>query len=112
MSVGEFLARLTRVLDGAHIPTMFCGSIASTQDDDLVVDLRQDDVPRLLAAFPEDEYYVSADAVREAVQRRSQFNIIDFSTGWKADLIVRRARPFSVHELLRRRRVAILGAEV
>lgn len=30
MSVGEFLARLTRVLDGAGIPTMFCGSIAST----------------------------------------------------------------------------------
>jgi hypothetical protein len=54
MSVGEFLARLTRVLDGAHIPTMFCGSIASTyygmprttQDVDLVVDLRLDDIPR------------------------------------------------------------------
>lgn len=30
MSVGELLARLTRVLDGAQIPTMFCGSIAST----------------------------------------------------------------------------------
>jgi len=120
MSVGEFLARLTRVLDGARIPTMFCGSIASTyygmprttQDVDLVVDLRQDDIPRLLAAFPEDDYYVSEDAVREAVQRRSQFNIIDFRTGWKADLIVRRARPFSVEELVRRQRVEILGVEV
>ncbi len=48
----------------------------------------------------------------EAVQRRSQFNIIDFRSGWKADLIVRRARPFSVEELVRRRRVEILGAEV
>jgi hypothetical protein len=120
MSVGEFLARLTRILDGANIPTMFCGSIASTyygmprttQDVDLVVDLRPDDIPRLLAAFPEDEYYVSEDAVREAVKRRTQFNIIDFNTGWKADLIVRRARPFSAEELTRRKRVAILGAEV
>jgi len=80
---------------------MFCGSIASTyygmpritQDVDLVVDLRQEDIPRLLAAFPEDEYYVSEEAVREAVRRRTQFNIIDFRTDWKADLIVRRARP-------------------
>jgi len=120
MSVGEFLARLTRVLDDANIPTMFCGSIASTyygiprttQDVDLVVDLRPDDVPRLLAAFPEDQYYVSEDAVRDAVRRRSPFNIIDFETGWKADLIVRRARAFSAEELTRRRRVEILGAEV
>lgn len=112
MSVGEFLARLTRVLDDVGIPTMFCGSIASTyygmprttQDVDLVVDLRPDDIPRLLAAFPEDEYYISEDAVREAVQRRTQFNIIDFRTGWKADLIVRRARPFSVEELMRQER--------
>ncbi len=29
MSVSEFLARLTGVLDGARIPTMFCGSIAT-----------------------------------------------------------------------------------
>ena len=84
----------------------------TTQDVDLDVDLRQEDIPRLLAAFPEDEYYVSEEAVREAVRRRTQFNIIDFSTGWKADLIVRRARPFSVEELLRRQRVAILGVEV
>ncbi len=63
----------------------------TTQDVDLVVDLREDDIPRLLAAFPQDEYCVSEDAVRQAVQRRSQFNIIDFRTGWKADLIVRKA---------------------
>lgn len=120
MSVGDLLARLTRVLDDAGIATMFCGSIASTyygiprttQDVDLVVDLRPEDVPRLLAAFPEDQYYVSEDAVRDAVRRRSPFNIIDFHTGWKADLIVRRARAFSAEELTRRRRVEVLGAEV
>jgi len=120
MSVGAFLARLTRVLDDAQIPTMFCGSIASTyygmprttQNVDLIVDLRPEDISRLLAAFPETDYYVSEDAAREAVRRRSQFNVIDFQTGWKADLIVRRARAFSENELIRRQRVEILGAEV
>lgn len=120
MSVGELLARLTRVLDDATIPSMFCGSIASTyygmprttQDVDLVVDLRTEDIPRLLAVFPEDQYYISEDAVRDAVTRRGPFNIIDFRTGWKADLIVRRARPFSVEELKRRRRVEVLGADI
>jgi hypothetical protein len=120
MSIPEFLARLTRILDDARIPAMFCGSIASTyygmprttQDVDLVVELRLEDIPRLLAALPEDEYYVSEQAARDAVLRGSQFNVIDFRTGWKADLIVRRARAFSVEELRRRRRVEIPGAEV
>lgn len=120
MSVGELLARLTRALDDAKIPAMFCGSIASTyygmprttQDVDLVIDLRPENIPGLLAAFPEDQYYVSEDAVRDALRRRSPFNIIDFRTGWKADFIVRRARAFSIEELTRRRRVEVLGAEV
>lgn len=70
------LARLTRVLDDAQIPTMFCGSIASTyygmprttQDVDLIVDLRLEDVSRLLVAFPETEYYVSEELQRLQLQ--------------------------------------------
>jgi uncharacterized protein YprB with RNaseH-like and TPR domain len=29
------------------------------------------------------------DTAREALARRTQFNVIDMATGWKADLIVR-----------------------
>ena len=42
---------------------------------------------------------------------RGPFNLIDLATGWKADLIVRRARPCSELEMLRRQRDALLGAD-
>jgi hypothetical protein len=36
-------------------------------------------------------------------------NIIDFSEGWKADLIFRKDRPFSVEEFRRRRVLPLYG---
>jgi hypothetical protein len=48
-----------------------------------------------------DRYYVSPEAAREPLNRRSLFNIIDFAEGWKADLIVRKERPFSAEEFRR-----------
>src|SRR5262249_1074259 len=47
-------------------------------------------------------YYVSPEAAREALRRRSMFNVIHFAEGWKADLIVRKDRPFSAEEFRRR----------
>jgi hypothetical protein len=49
-----------------------------------------------------DRYYISPESAREALARRSMFNVIDFDEGWKADLIVRKDRPFSIEELRRR----------
>ncbi|MFO0749479.1 MAG: hypothetical protein U1F43_27990 [Myxococcota bacterium] len=96
---------------------MFVGSMASalhgpprsTQDIDLVIALGRADIARLVAAFPEDRYYISAEAVRDAVLRRGPFNVIDLESGWKADLMVRKDRPFSVAELGRRQHAEILG---
>jgi hypothetical protein len=55
---------------------------------------------------------VDAEAALDALRRRSQFNVIDMATAWKADLIVRRARPFSVEEMSRRAEGNLLGARV
>lgn len=112
-----FIARVAAALDSAGLPYMFVGSMAgtlhgpprSTQDIDLVVALGRADVARLLAAFPEDRYYVSDEAARDAVVRRGTFNIIDLESGWKADIMVRKDRAFSLSELGRRRRAELLG---
>jgi hypothetical protein len=40
------------------------------------------------------------------------FNVIDFSGGWKADLIVRKDRPFSIEELRRRQPGLLQGASL
>lgn len=120
MSLRGFLARLTGLLEKAQVPYMLSGSVASTfysaprttQDIDIVVALDGMRLQALLALLPEDELYFSQDAARDALRRRSMFNIIDLETGWKADLIVRKGRPFSEVEFQRRVQVDLLGLQV
>ncbi len=120
MSLRGFLARLTGLLEEAQVPYMLSGSIASTfysaprttQDIDIVVALDGTRLRALLALLPEDELYFSQDAARDALRRRSMFNIIDLETGWKADLIVQKGRRFSEVEFHRRVQVDLLGLQV
>src|ERR1051325_9232364 len=107
---GAFLARLTTKLDAAGVPHMVVGSFASSfhgvprssQDLDLVIDPDLAALRRFLADLPAQEYYADADTAFEALRRRGQFNVIDMATAWKADLIVRKNRPFSLEEMRRR----------
>ena len=57
-------------------------------------------------------FYVDVARAQDAETRRGQFNVIDAATGWKADLIVQKARPFSVMEFSRRQPAHLLGMEV
>jgi hypothetical protein len=47
-----------------------------TNDIDIVVDLREDEIPKLKGCYPEGEFYFDEDSARRAVNSRSQFNII------------------------------------
>jgi hypothetical protein len=117
---GTFLARLTTKLADAGIPHMVVGSFASSfhgiprssQDLDLVIDPESASLLRFLADLPPDDYYADPDAAIDALQRRGQFNIVDMATAWKADLIVRKPRPFSIEEMRRRLEGDLLGTRV
>lgn len=119
-SVGGFLARVTGKLSEAGIPYMVVGSFASSfhgvprssRDLDLVIDPDERTLERFLTELPVDEYYVDREAAFEALRRRAQFNVIDMATAWKADLIIRRARPFSIEEMRRRIQADLSGAHV
>jgi hypothetical protein len=56
--------------------TIFFGEPRFTNDLDVVADLKMKDVPGFLSAFPPEEFYLSEDAVRLAIAKRFQFNII------------------------------------
>ncbi len=115
----EFVARVARSLDAAGIPYMIAGSVGSTfhgeprttNDVDIVIDPTADQLERLLQTLGAD-YYVSPEAAREALGRRSMFNIIDFGTGVKADFILRKDRPYSREEFGRRKPVLFAGESV
>ena len=118
--VRDFLARLVDALERTHVPYMLAGSVASTfhgtprttQDVDFVVDLDGNRLRDLLGGLQKDVYYFDEDAALDAVRRRAQFNIIDLDTGWKADLIVKKAAPFHREEFRRRMRGSVLGVDV
>jgi hypothetical protein len=71
----------------------FHGVPRSSQDLDLVIDPDAASLQKFLATLPAHWSYADADAALEALRRRGQFNVIDMASAWKADLIVRKARP-------------------
>ncbi len=101
----EVLAVLTRL----GIPYALGGSMASsvygvprnTRDADVTVEPFPGKETQLVGAFGED-YYVSEQAVRDAVRLRSSFNIINTATGFKVDVFVRKDRPFEQSAMSRR----------
>jgi hypothetical protein len=113
----DLLARITALLDGVGIPYMLTGSFASTlfgapratQDIDIVIDPTLGALEKLLHTLPEDGYYVSREAARAAYGAEGMFNLVDYATGWKVDLIIRKRRSFSQEEFRRRRPVDMLG---
>lgn len=120
MSVEDLLRRIIAALEQAGIPYMLTGSVASSyygearasQDIDLVIAPDEPQLRAFLRSLPASSYYVSEDAAIEALQLRSQFNVIDIITGWKVDLIVRRDRDFSRTEFERRIGVDVMGMRV
>ncbi|MCL2777627.1 MAG: hypothetical protein FWD73_06450 [Polyangiaceae bacterium] len=119
--VSDLLDRIAQILEAAKIPFMVAGSFASTayglprstQDLDLIIDPPSAAAfEALLAAIPADKYYVDADTARDALRRRSMFNLIDLASGWKVDLILRKNRAFSRTEFARRTKKSVLGVSV
>lgn len=111
MTGAALLRAVVTALDAAGIPFMVTGSLAAayhgagraTLDIDLVIDPTAPQLRSLVEALTRTGTYVSADAALEALEHRSMFNVVDTATGWKADLIVRKDRPFSEKEFERRR---------
>lgn len=120
MTIGEFLSVVIDALDEVGIPFMLTGSLASsfhgspraTQDVDLIVPPDREALLQLSALLRDRGLYVSDDAVAESVDVRGQFNGIDPESGWKADFIVRKRRPFSESEFESRLPVRFLELDL
>lgn len=109
----EFLGFTLDALERLGIPYAVVGSYASsawgeprmTRDIDVVVQLAADQVDSLCAAFPEQDFYVARTAAKEAVQRRSQFNVIHPASGNKIDFMIAGVGDWPSSQLARRRKI-------
>lgn len=120
MTAAPLLRRLVGLLEAAEIPYMVTGSVASafhgtprtTQDLDIVIDPDARTLAAFVEAVDREGLYVDEAAARGALARRSQFNVIEAASGWKADLVIRKDRPFSREEFRRRTPARVLGVDV
>jgi len=120
MSLKAFLQKVVEILDEAGVQYMLTGSLAAayyavpraTQDIDLVLETEVEGVERLVRGLLAVGWYVDRDAALEALRGRGQFNTIDPESGWKADFLVRKERPYSREEFGRRQRISLLGVDV
>ncbi len=111
----ELLAKVVEALNAAGINHMVTGSFASTfhgeprmtRDIDIVIDPDKTSIVLFAEQFDPATFYMN-DA-NAATARRDMFNVIDVTSGWKVDLIIRRDRPFSAEEFRRRVPVVIGG---
>ena len=120
MTAESLLRTVAAALDAAGIPFMLTGSVAlayhgagrATMDIDLVIDPLPDHLDAFVHAMEASGMYASDVAARGALADRSMFNVIDPQSGWKADLIVRKLRPFSEEEFARRQSVDFFGVRL
>lgn len=109
----ELLGLVVRVFESIKIPYIVTGSMASmaygeprlTNDIDIVAKIEETHIPLLIAAFPRDKFYLDEDAIREAICRLTQFNIIHPSSGLKIDIIIYKDTLFDRNRFERTRRI-------
>ena len=117
MKFEEFLRRMGAALEIAGVPYMLTGSLASsfygvpraTNDIDFVIAPDRETLIAFVRLVERAGLYVSWDEAMAPLENRSKFNVIDFSSSWKADLIVQKARQFSIDEFARRTAIALEG---
>ena len=86
---------------GGSLASSLHGVMRSTLDVDIVADMRFEHIPPLVAALAQ-EFYADNEMMREAIKRRSSFNLIHYETAFKVDIFIRKLRPFEQMQLERR----------
>lgn len=86
------------------------GEIRFTRDIDVVVQITEKDVARITRKFGT-EYYVSDESIRNAIARKSMFNVISNTHGGKVDCIVMKDDEFARYSFTRRWKASVSGLD-
>ena len=118
MSLEQLLSRLIPILQRAQVPYMLTGSVASsahgmprsTRDLDIVIAPTRPQLLMLMQQLQTSEAYADEQQALQALANRSQFNVIDFATGWKVDFIIAEDSEYGRTALGRRTLIDFAGS--
>lgn len=107
--------QIIEVFDRLNIPYLVGGSMASavhgvirsTMDVDIVADIRLDQVDEIAEQL-NGIFYIDKEMIRDAIQRKSSFNLIHLDTMFKVDVFLLKQRPFDQNQM-RRRVLQLIG---
>ncbi len=118
MNSSQVLAAITPVIEvfeqlgvlyhiGGSVASSIYGILRATIDADLIADLRLEHVRPLVIQLQTD-YYIDEDMIRDAIKRRSSFNVIHLDTMLKVDVYIPKFRSFDQEELRRAQQEVLL----
>ena len=88
---------------GGSVASSAFGTARATLDIDIVADLRLYQVDPLVESL-ESEYYIDGDTIRDAIHRRSSFNLVHLETMIKVDVFILRDTDYHKRAFERKRR--------
>ncbi len=116
MDQGDLLRGVVEAFEALGIPYMIGGAQAAifygeprlTRDIDVIAEVTPEHVAGLRRRFPEEDFYLSEDAVRDAIRERRQFNIIHPESGLTVDVILPKDTDYDRVQFARRERHGLL----
>lgn len=116
----KLLRKVLPILEKHKIDYMLTGSIVSsiqgapraTHDVDVVVQVTTDSIPVLLNAFPPPQYYLSETGMKDSIERKNMFNLIDGTEGDKIDFWILTDEPFDTSRFARKQQGLFAGMQM
>lgn len=119
MDPHHLLVKIIKKLNSLKIPYLVTGGMAIyvwgrprfTADIDLVVELKKEDVKKLVSTLIK-EGYIDEEAVKQAITYQSEFNFIDQKEGIKVDFWILKNDDFDKYKFKRKVSKKVLNQNV
>jgi len=116
----ELIKMIVGIFNQLKINYMLVGSFASsyfgeprfTRDIDIVAELKENNIDEFIKHFPEEDFYLSENVIKEAIKYRTMFNILHIPSGNKIDIFVPKKDQLLEKEWQRRKKITINDFEI
>ena len=115
----RILHDFTKRMEKIGIEYMLSGSMAMmfyavyrfTADVDIILEIKPDDVSKVIEIL-EPDYYVPHESAKRAVYDKKMFNVIHIETAFKIDCIIKKTIEFQINAFERRKKTDFYGRRI